>query len=320
MSEHPFILNTADPFSPLDREEELHLWPLAVHAAHLVRALRYVDYESGKADAALLAGRLQERFTPGELQEMAFAAVPRGGLFVLGWLAYLLDLDPGQLEPQFARSARRLCLVDDCALSGLRLSQQIKRHVNEQLVVALLYATDGLPAGAQAYDGRVKTVVCAHTLQAQHPGTDIRLQPGRLCAGPAHALAFAWNEPDFLVQLPFEDRPQPHWRFLPPHRCLGNRGALGLPPRSAVDRQWYVPDGIVYGLSEETLYLLDTENGRPYRLDGPFAGIWLAAAGYGDWEAMRGYLWERYPALTQEQLKAALNTLAGHGLLNTVIG
>ena len=69
------------------------------------------------------------------LSRCRFVALPRGGLFVLGMLAYLLDLradrvgDVGEsgIRPGGSDSAP-LVLVDDCALSGLRFSETSRGH------------------------------------------------------------------------------------------------------------------------------------------------------------------------------------------------
>jgi hypothetical protein len=289
-------------FTRLTKEEELRLWPLATHAGHLLRSLRFVDFRQGQADAALLAARLQVHYTEAELQEMIFVAIPRGGLFVLGWLSYLLDLRPEQLDARNAAEASRLCLVDDCALSGYRLRQQLDRSANRLLVVAVLYATAGMDAAARAYNGRVETLLCAHRLTPQEGPAAAPPGDGRLCAGPAHALAFSWNEPDFLIQTPFDDRPMPQWRLLPPHRCLANRQALALPPSPVTDRQWLVPDQVAYGWSTGTLYLLQTGDALPYRLDGLPADVWRALAGYGRRETALSFLSAHYPDLAPDEL------------------
>ena len=113
--------HSISPFTPLTREEELRLWPLAVHARHLLQNLRYVDYVQAEADAALLAQKIRTLYTRDDLRKAAFTAIPRGGLVVLGLLAYQLDLRPEQLMAGAEDKANLIFLVDDCALSGSRL-------------------------------------------------------------------------------------------------------------------------------------------------------------------------------------------------------
>ena len=114
------------PFTPLTGEEELRLWPLAVHARHLLQKLHYVDYQQAEADAALLAQKIRGLYTRNDLRNAAFTAIPRGGLVVLGLLAYQLDLRPEQLMAGAADKApaelgRAQALIDEA-------QQRLQRH------------------------------------------------------------------------------------------------------------------------------------------------------------------------------------------------
>ena len=292
------------PFTPLTREEELRLWPLAVHARHLLQNLRYVDYRQAQADAALLAQKIRQLYTPAELQNAAFTALPRGGLIVLGLLAYQLDLKPQQLTARFAREAGLLFLVDDCALSGKRLQEALVIYNGRPLVVAHLYAAPGLRAAIQETYPHVRHCLAAHDLAEAEGSAPL---DGRLHPGPSDLVAFAWNEPDLLLQTPFDDQPAHQWRLLPPHKCLNNRQALGLPPAPPADRDWIVPEGIVYGWFDGLLYLLDTRNEQVHRLDNFAADCWRAAAGYGSQEIALAFLQEKYAAVQVRNLAAVLH-------------
>lgn len=75
--------------------------------------LRYVGYKQAEEDCERLAELLVERFGREELQSFRFTAIPRGGLIVLGMLAYVLGLRQSQLEPPHSPE-RPLVVVDDC--------------------------------------------------------------------------------------------------------------------------------------------------------------------------------------------------------------
>jgi hypothetical protein len=280
------------PFTPLTREEELRLWPLAVHARHLLRNLRYVDYRQAEEDTALLAQAILDRYTPAELRRSAFTAIPRGGLVVLGLLAYQLDLHPDQLVAGSARQPERIFLVDDCALSGSRLRGTLPQFSDRPVSVTHLYSTPGLRMAVCKAFPNVTDCLAARDLAENEEDTS---EIGRLHPGPTEFVAFAWNEPDLLVQTPFEKMPRHEWRFLPPHQCLNNRQALALPPAPPVSLEWIVPKGIVYGWFDPILYLLDTGSETVYRLDNQAAGCWRAAAGYGNIQATLSFLQNHYP-------------------------
>ena len=305
----PSSANT--PFTALSVEEELRLWPLAVHARHLLQELRYVDYGQAELDAALLAQKLLAHYGASELRRAAFSGLPRGGLIVLGMLAYQLDLQPQQFTVDSVEKAALLCLVDDCALSGLRLQQALSRLGKRRIVVAHLYSAPGLRSAVQSRHPHVEHCLAAHdiaeTPAAQDP--EARLETfldGRLYPASSQSVAFAWNEPNLLVLTPFDDQPAHQWRFLPPHKCLKNRQALGLPPGPPYTVEWLVPDGLVYGWFEGTLYLLDTRREQVFRLDGFAADCWRAAAGYGAADKALAFLRQAHETVNPEDLQRLL--------------
>jgi len=291
------------PFTPLTREEELRLWPLAVHARHLLQNLRYVDYRQAEEDAGLLAQKILAHYTPAEIRRSAFTAVPRGGLIVLGLLAYRLDLRPDQFLHETFAEADRLFLVDDCALSGSRLQGTLPLYARLPVAVAHLYSAPGLRTAVCNAFAHVTDCFAAHDL-AENRGEIPEL--GRLHPGPEELVAFAWNEPDLLVQTPFEKMPKHEWRLLPPHKCLNNRQALALPPAAPAPLKWTVPEGIVYGWFDTVLYLLDSTHEEVYRLDNQAADCWRAAAGYGSQQAALSFLQSRYPEDDPVGLKRVL--------------
>ncbi len=302
----PPLSGAEQPFSDLTSQEMLHLWPLAVHARHILERLQFVSYTRAEEDAALLAAKLRERFSDEELGEMAFVGIPRGGLIVLGMLAYQLDLRPEQLHAASLPGARAICIVDDCALSGLRLQEMLDSLPREarRLAVALLYAPPALCTAALQRYPRLTACLFAHALNDDPPPIEMPFS-GRLFSGTSEKVVFAWNEPEYLVQTPFAEGPQFIWRFLPPHRVAKNRLALGLPARPQSPPLWQVPEGVVYGWTGSILYLLDTRQGEVFRLDGFAADCWRAAT-YGSTAAALAYLQETYAQHSPQELHLRL--------------
>jgi hypothetical protein len=99
-----------------------------VAPAKVVRP-RLLDWTETESLTARLASLLRERAESGAGTPFTYAAIPRGGLFVLGTLAYLLDLPPERIAPSVDRSDSPgpLVLVDDCALSGARIARELDR-------------------------------------------------------------------------------------------------------------------------------------------------------------------------------------------------
>lgn len=323
---------TGPPFTPLTTDEALRLWPLCLHARHLLGKLRYVDYRQAAEDAALLARELQRHYSPAELSRASFRGVPRGGLIVLGLLAYQLDLKPEQLQGPAPSTADLLCIVDDCALTGRRIQQVLAEHSasSGRIILAFLYAAPGLRAAVEAAYAPVERCITAHDLAEKAPPDDAAPEEARMQAylgqrpysQAVESVAFAWSEPDNLILTPFDSKPSHQWRFVPPHKCLKNRRALGLPPAPQSLRGWIVPEGLVYGWFGDVLYLLDTSREEVYRLDGLAAGCWRAAAGYGSQDAALRFLLLQHPAEKPEdlarQLTANLAAFAEHHLLQPI--
>ena len=64
----------------------------------LRHTLRYIDYRQAESDCETLAGLLLGGYSRQELRGFAIHGIPRGGLIVLGMLAYMLDLKADQLS------------------------------------------------------------------------------------------------------------------------------------------------------------------------------------------------------------------------------
>lgn|GEM_PF-2363563 len=240
-----------------------------------------VDWEAADRAAGVLARRLRATLPAAELERAAFAAIPRGGLFVLGLLAHHLDLRPEQMAgaapphpgerspwdspagdcPAGDRSP--LVLVDDCALSGLRLGQELARRqgvgehgvrqdsvrqhgvgqdsAGRRLVVAHLFSAPELRRRLLAAEPAVRACVAAGDLldlsTVVYPQAELRRRwrqrwrqrtagEGRYWIGLPQPLAFPWGEPDRPFWNPASGRVEDGWRFMPPHRCVKSRRRL----------------------------------------------------------------------------------------------
>lgn len=288
------------------------LWVLTVHFKELLKRTRHVDYAQGEAAARRLAQKLRRLYTPQELAEMAFLPIPRGGFFVLGWLAYQLALRPEQLTPPFLPD-RRLCIVDDAAFSGRRFREVVQRQPQQQICLALLYASQPLQATIEAREERVEAVVCAYELQleeTQAEGTAV--DPGRYRHDSGEIVTFAWSETDKAVFNPFTQTEEYDWRLISPHRCLKNRLELGQQLPVKADPDLIVPNEVVYALREDTVWLLQTETEEAFQLQGGAARLWRALAGSGNIKATFSQL-----DLSEDELKQLLDRLVELQLLTS---
>lgn len=275
------------------------------------RRLRRLQYEDAERLAELLAVRLKERLGQRELCGMSFQAIPRGGLFVLGYLSYFLSLTPQQLLP---RAGAPLVLVDDCSISGARFWRYRQEH-SGPLFFAHLYSHPTLRARIEQ-EPEVMGCVAAADLRDLAPErfpncSDYEVWQRR-CAellgeerywiGIPERIAFPWTEPDTILWHPVTGQAEPGWRLVSPDRCLGNRRLLNLPLRQDVVRQVRVPDEVAYQLTDQGVNLCDLRSERCFGLQGTAASMWRALAAYGEAEAAATYIAGQYAVLPMDAL------------------
>jgi hypothetical protein len=332
--------------TPLSPPNQSRLTQLAALLQTRQGQLHYVDYKQAEQDCERLAALLLQQITRPELATFHFAPIPRGGLIVLGMLAYILDLQPAQLLPQ-PNDQRPLVLVDDCALTGGRFGRFLAQTTAAPVIFAHLYSHPALRQAILEREARVSHCLAAHDL-ADHPPDDPalyagwqsrwreRLGAGRYWIGQPDLVCFAWSEPDQPFFNPASGQIEDGWRFLPPHACLKNKAALAVPPSLQETSQrlnsesqpaseppgglynWRVSSQVVTGRFDDLLWLCHTGSGQLFSLDGVAADMWRALAAYGHIATAAAYLLTLYaiPAATlHHDLTAFTHTLAAKGLL-----
>ena len=259
---------------------------------------------------AALAQKLVAHYDARVLRSFRYLAVPRGGLIVLGILAYLLDIPRDRIEPVAPSEADEapLVMVDDIAISGLRLSEAIAKRPERRLVIATLHAHPDLRAALRAAHPRVEAFVSAHDLRDHAPGAldgdyeawrarwRERAAPGTLWIGQGDHVVYPWNEPDLGVWNPVTEREEPGWRVVPPERCLKRRSTPSIavqhmyPPRGRLRPH---PD-VVAGELDAQVVIGHLGTGQSFALDGVAADIWRALDGVDDERAATLHLARTY--------------------------
>ena len=294
----------------------------------------YVTYRRAEQDSEQLAIQLHEWFGRRELASFHFAAIPRGGLIVLGMLAYVLGLEQAQLEAPHPPEAL-LVVVDDCALTGFRFGQFLGRCASVQVIFAPLYAHPDLRAAIVAQEPRVLACLSAHDLHdygqtrwgEEYPAWRERqlalLGQGRYWVGQTEHLCFPWNEPDRQVFNPATGKLEPGWRIVPPELCLKNR----LPPGVEPIPVQVQPEGkgplkpserVVFGDLGDEIVVGDLESRKTFGLRDSAAEMWRAIVEYGNLEDAAGALTELYAvgeAILRADLRAFADDLLARGLL-----
>jgi len=318
----------------LVNEELNRLKALAVDLQQSRETVHYIDYKQAEQDCEVLAAKLLELYSPQELKDFFFTAVPRGGIIVLGMLSYILDIQPAQLQPEM-KSSQPLIIVDDCSLTGARFTRFLAQTTNSHVVFAHLYSHPDLRRALLEKEPRLRHCLAAHDLKdhaREHNPNPSQYQswqaqwkkllgPDAIWLGQPDRICFAWNEPDRPFWNPAAKRIEEYWQFLPPHLCLKNKARLDLPPRTVTKREWQLPSSVVSGFFDNVLWLCRTDTRQVYSLDSVSADMWRALAGYGNLDAAAEYLlsvYDKDEAALRSDLSSFANELQANGLLEKI--
>ncbi len=302
-----------------------HQWP----------HLRYVAYRDAEAATERLAVALTERFGREALRTFRFTAIPRGGLIVLGMLAYALDLKPEQLTEAGPDDVVRV-VVDDCSISGDRFRRYLEAHPGwTRIVFAPLYAAANLREALTAVDSdRIVACVSAHDLGDRAPerlGADhaawqarwrARVDGDRTWIGQPDPIVFAWNEPDLGFWNPATERHEKGWSLVAPEHCLKHRrrnaGEVPLQVMPDAVGPIHAADGVLAIEFEGRLHVGAAAWPAPIVLEGVAADLWRALARTGDADQAAADVAIEYDAdaaTVRSDLDPFLEQLVAHGAL-----
>ncbi|MBC7262539.1 MAG: PqqD family protein [Chloroflexi bacterium] len=287
----------------------------------IVQGIRCVTYRQAEAATKQLAAQLVGAFGAAELSRFRYAAIPRGGLFVLGMLSYVLDLTSEALLSSAADVP--LVVVDDAAYSGARFAEFLSTVANQEVIFAHLYSHPDLRAAILRQEPRVVACLAAHDLRDLAPERCApeseylawkerwRQRARRLVywMGLPEMVIFPWSEPDRPVWNPEAERVEEGWWLTAPDRCLKNWARLGIPPSAQAQPTLRSPDGVAFHFDGDKIVLCDLRTELVYGLEGVAADMWRALVGYGDLRVAAEYLVSCYE-VDEQKLWSDLQTFA----------
>jgi len=312
-----------------DEVSEARLEALSFQVHFSLRTFRYVNYSKAEEDCKILASRILERFGEEGLKKCHFTAIPRGGYFILGLLAYILCLHPSQMESPIPKNAT-LIVVDDCAISGARFRDYLKKCENERILFAPLYSHPDLRGSITKREHRVVACVSAHDLadysdeieggkEAYNERWNIRFGDDRYWIGLPEYICFAWNEPDRPFWNHVSGKIECGWTILPHEYCLKNG-----PPRIQIyiqpDAQGPIKptDHVIFMMDGDSVFIGNLDSKESYHLDGVGADIWWGIIECGNRQGVMKRIQEKYE-INEESLRedvdAFLRDLIGMGIL-----
>lgn len=273
--------------------------------------LRYVSYSQAEEDCARLADLLTQRFGRDELRRFRFAAIPRGGLIVLGMLSYALGLEHAQLESPYPPDVP-LVVVDDCALSGYRFGGFLSRCESRRVIFAHLYSHPDLRAAVEEREPRVAACVGARDLRDHAPenlGAEHEAWRARWLAhfgedagywlGQPDHLCFPWSETDVSAWNPVTERVERGWRVVPPELCLKNRsacGAISIPVQVQPEGKGPLRPSArtLFGEFEGHVVVGNMQTKASFTLAGVAADMWRAIVEHGNLKDAARYVSKEY--------------------------
>jgi hypothetical protein len=332
----------------IDAEAEARLTALRWQLATVLPHLRYFDHAAVEAACMSLAMQVRERLGEATLTRARFVAVPRGGLVVLGYLAYALGLRRDQVvsavEPGVDGGGpdAPLVVVDDCALSGYRMSRVLDGLAANQVVIATLCSHPEMRLafvqarpGVIGFESAVDLVDHAPAIYGrEYPAWLARWQersePGTVWVGRPDHVCFPWHEPDVGVWDPVRNEVALGWGLVPPELCLAHRERTS---RAKGGIAVQVVDGgggshrptrqVVFGSVDGAVIVgrLDTES--TFVLDDVAAAMWHGLTERRAEEDVVASIAERYDVDTdvvRADLRGLRGQLVAAGLLEPVTG
>jgi hypothetical protein len=264
--------------------------------------LRYIEYREVETAVRRLGGALIEQFGLAKVRGFRYAAVPRGGLIVLGLLTAHLGVPADRVAAAPADStgdAEPLVVVDDCALSGARFADFLGRCPARRVIFAHLYSHPALREALSASEPRVLACLAGQDLRdegserlagdwSEARGRWRQRLPGRYWLGDCERIAFPWNEPDRVVWNPETREVELGWKLVPPERCLKRSAGPAAAARPHIQLQprgtglWRPASTVLFAWhrGETIVHRLDT--GELFRLPGTAHAMWWALLRGGD--------------------------------------
>jgi len=271
---------------------------------HLERSLRNVQplaWQDVERACEELAEALKRRYGSAELREWQYTAIPRGGDTVVGLLSYALNLSRWQLAYS-SDSARPQVVVDDIALSGMRVRGVLASAGVRHAIIATLYSAPRLRQAVVHEEPRVLGFVSARDLEEDTSGfaeqaayrswqqRRLERQARRYWVGRLKQVpCFPWGEPDVTGWNPVRRREEQLWRIAPPQASLKTRWSpVDGKPNLQIQRDGPGPvlaaGGTLWADMDDRVVLFNVDTEEMFALESSGAAMWKVLMAIGNLE------------------------------------
>jgi hypothetical protein len=288
-----------------DPADIARLKALALQTKHALRTLRFVRYTDLEGDCRLLASILEERIGRDQLKKCYFTCMPRGGLVILGLLSYVLRLEQWQLEPPPCRDIP-LVVIDDCALSGKRFFQFLRKNQSDTIIFAPLYSSPHLRSAIEAREDRVRACISARDLETcVYPSEEDQRafeeiftsdpSPSDYWKGLTEYLCFPWNEPDYVFFNTVTNTMEWKWTIFPQEICLKNSPVrIPVSFRPDIRTEFCITEDVVTFQEDTCVTIENLVTLKRYQVKGIAAEMWHTLMEYGTQEALLEKFYHEY--------------------------
>ena len=235
---------------------------LATQLDHVLPHRRVLGWDEVEQSVDRLAAVLRDMLDPDDLAAARWLPVPRGGVIVLGLLAYALDLDLSRVPAD-----RLTVVVDDTCISGSRFQRFARAEglspdavARERTVFAHLHSTPGVRAAIATQLG-MRAVAAEdlvdHAAERLGDGHETwsaawsERDPDALWASQPDHVVYPWNEPDISVWNDAAGRVESGWRTV--HRGPETHAELRKPIVVPSDSPEVADGSVVVELDDHVL-------------------------------------------------------------------
>lgn len=291
--------------------------------------IRFIEYQEVEDLCARLGDRIRTFLSPEKLDQCTYVAIPRGGLIVLSFLSYLLNLRRDQIFPlESFNKDHPLVIVDDCCLSGARFATYIKNFPDRKIVFAHLLSTPGVRQSILDNEKRVLACLAAENLIELELPASIQTEEFHrknsnvffYWFGYVAPFAFPWAEPDTTIWNGNAKRFE-SWHRLPPRMCLESRAELNVPYWVSQAISYNVPSHVYWRAENDLIWLMHLGNEKIYLLKDVSAAIWRALATLGDLDLTKKFILQTFEVEEQQlekDLHGYLEDLLAKGLIERI--
>ena len=291
----------------------IELWTLGVYLIERQKHLHCLTEVEAQQAIHKLAAKAQQEIPENVLRQMHIVSIARGGFFVVGRLAYLLGCSRRQFVDD-GESA--VCIIDDCALTGKRFKETLRRFNGRDVWFCHLASPQLLKDAILKEETSVKGCISVINLEliAELEPEGFSGEERYINRSVAH-VAFPWTEPSLPVQI--DGKIIDGWRLLPPHKVLGNSAMLGLPPLAgALEPELQLGGKVVWRLLPDggvRLYRAGDEG--MVELHNLTAAVWCGCVGYRNRGAVFEWLMNTRNDFDLKVVEHLIDLLLARGLL-----